>query len=66
MVRVPVLAVVGVLADGQKGLVELDLCDGESNEAGKGCLDGLVARGLKGSGTPPRQPGDVECQKFPF
>jgi transposase-like protein len=47
VVRVPVLAVVGVLADGQKVLVELDLCGGESYEAWKGCLDGLVARGLK-------------------
>ena len=47
VVSVPVLAVVGVLADGQKVLVELDLCGGESYEAWKGCLDGLVARGLK-------------------
>jgi len=47
VVRVPVLAVVGVLADGQKVLVELDLCGGESYEAWKGCLDGLVGRGLK-------------------
>src|SRR5713101_7630611 len=47
VVRVPVLAVVGVLANGQKVLVELDLCGGESYEAWKGCLDGLVARGLK-------------------
>jgi transposase-like protein len=47
VVRVPVLAVVGVLADGQKVLVKLDLCGGESYEAWKGCLDGLVARGLK-------------------
>jgi transposase-like protein len=47
VVRVPVLAVVGVLADGQKVLVELDLCGGESYEAWKGCLDGLGARGLK-------------------
>ena len=47
VVSVPVLAVVGVLADGQKVLVEVDLCGGESYEAWKGCLDGLVARGLK-------------------
>ena len=47
VVSVPVLAVVGVLADGQKVLLELDLCGGESYEAWKGCLDGLVARGLK-------------------
>jgi mutator family transposase len=44
VVRVPVWAVVGVLADGQKVLVELDLCGGESYEAWKGCLDGLDAR----------------------
>ncbi len=47
VVSVPVLAVVGVLADGQKVLVEVDLCGGESYEAWKGCLDGLVAGGLK-------------------
>jgi putative transposase len=47
VVSVPVLGVVGVLADGQKVLLELDLCGGESYEAWKGCLDGLVARGLK-------------------
>jgi putative transposase len=47
VVGVPVLAVVGVLADGQKVLVELDLCGGESYEAWKGCLDSLDARGLK-------------------
>jgi transposase-like protein len=46
VVRLPVLAVVGVRADGQKVLVELDLCGGESYAAWKGCLDGLVARGL--------------------
>ena len=47
VVSVPVLAVVGVLADGQTVLVEVDLGGGESYEAWKGCLDGLVARGLK-------------------
>jgi putative transposase len=47
VVRVPVLAVVGVLADGQKMLLKLDLCGGESYEAWKGYLDGLGARGLK-------------------
>ena len=36
VVSVPVLAVVGVRADGQKVLVELDLCGGESYEAWKG------------------------------
>ncbi len=44
---VPVLTVVAVLADGQKQLVTLDLCSGESYEAWKGCLDDLVARGLR-------------------
>jgi putative transposase len=44
---VPVLAVVAVLADGQKQLLTLDLCSGESFEAWKGCLDDVVARGLK-------------------
>jgi putative transposase len=44
---VPVLAAVAVLADGQKPVLTLDLCSGESYEAWKGCLDDLVARGLK-------------------
>jgi len=43
---VPVLGVVAILTDGQKRLVALDLCGGESFEAWKGCLDDLVARGL--------------------
>jgi transposase-like protein len=43
---VPVLGVVAILADGQKQLVALELCGGESFEAWKGCLDDLVARGL--------------------
>src|SRR5712691_4209443 len=47
VVSVPVLAVVGVLADGHKRLLTLELCGGESFEAWKGCLDALVARGLK-------------------
>ena len=48
VVSAPVLAVVGVLADGQKVLLTLELCSGgESYEAWKGCLDGLGARGLK-------------------
>lgn len=47
VVSVPVLAVVGVLADGQKRLLTLELCGGESFEAWKGCLDALGARGLK-------------------
>lgn len=46
VVRVPVLGVVGVLADGQKQLLTLELCGGESCETWKGCLDDLVSRGL--------------------
>src|SRR5262249_12905592 len=44
----PVLGVVGVLPDGRKQLVALDLCAGESFTAWKACLDDLVARGLRG------------------
>jgi transposase-like protein len=47
VVSVPVLGVVGVLADGGKQLLALELCGGESFEAWKGCLDDLAARGLR-------------------
>src|SRR5215471_14347730 len=47
VVSVPVLGVVGVLTDGQKNLLALELCHGESFAAWKGCLDDLVARGLR-------------------
>jgi putative transposase len=47
VVSVPVLGVVGVLADGGKQLLALELCGGESFEAWKGCRDDLVARGLR-------------------
>jgi putative transposase len=47
VVSVPVLGVVGVLADGGKQLLALELCGGESFAAWKGCLDDLVARGLR-------------------
>ena len=47
VVSVPVLGVVGVLPDGRKHLLALDLCAGESFAAWKGCLDDLVARGLR-------------------
>src|SRR5262245_8957312 len=48
VVSVPVLGVVGVLPDGHKHLVALELCGGgESFAAWKGCLDDLVARGLR-------------------
>lgn len=43
---VPVLGVVAIRADGQKQLVALDFCGGESFDAWKGCLDDLVTRGL--------------------
>jgi len=47
VVSVPVLGVVGVLPDGHKHLLALELCGGESFEAWKGCLDDLMARGLR-------------------
>jgi putative transposase len=47
VVSVPVLGVAGVLADGHKHLLALELCGGESFAAWKGCLDDLVARGLR-------------------
>jgi putative transposase len=47
VVSVPVLGVVGVRSDGSKQLLALELCGGESAAAWKGCLDDLVARGLR-------------------
>jgi putative transposase len=47
VVSVPVLGVVGVLPDGHKHLLALELCGGESFTAWKGCLDDLMARGLR-------------------
>lgn len=47
VVSVPVLGVVGVLPDGGKQLLALELCGGESFAAWKGCLDDLAARGLR-------------------
>ena len=47
VVSMPVLGVVGVLPDGRKELLALDLCAGESFAAWKGCLDDLAARGLR-------------------
>ena len=44
MVRLPVLAVMGVLANGQKVLVELDLCGGESHEALERAVDAPQSR----------------------
>ncbi len=46
VVSIPALGVVGVLSDGRKQLIALDLCSGESFAAWKGCLDDLAARGL--------------------
>jgi transposase-like protein len=47
VVGMPVLGVVGVLPDGRKHLLALELCGGESFAAWKGCLDDLAARGLQ-------------------
>jgi putative transposase len=47
VVSAPVMGVVGVLPDGHKHLLALELCGGESFTAWKGCLDDLVARGLR-------------------
>jgi transposase-like protein len=47
VVSVPVLGVVGVFLDGHKHLLALELCGSESFAAWKGCLDDLVARGLR-------------------
>ena len=41
------LGVLGVLPDRHKHLLALELCGGESFAAWKGCLDDLVARGLR-------------------
>jgi transposase-like protein len=46
VVSLPVLAVVAIRTDGQKQLVALECCGGESFEAWKGVVDDLVARGL--------------------
>ena len=47
VVSLPVLGVVGVLPDGHKQLLALEICGGESYAAWKGCLDDLVMRGLR-------------------
>jgi len=47
VVSAPVLGVVGVRSDGSKHLLALELCGGESAAAWEGCLDDLVARGLR-------------------
>jgi putative transposase len=47
VVSVPMLGVIGVFPDGHKHLLALELCGGESAAAWKGCLDDLLARGLR-------------------
>ncbi len=47
VVSVPVLGVIGVVPDGHKHLLALELCGGESFGSWKGCLDDLLARGLR-------------------
>ncbi|HEV2056740.1 MAG TPA: IS256 family transposase [Methylomirabilota bacterium] len=47
VVSASVLGVVGVLPDGHKHLLALELCGGESFTAWKRCFDDLVARGLR-------------------
>jgi putative transposase len=47
VVGAPILGVVAVLGDGRKHLLALELCGGESFAAWKGCLDNLLARGLR-------------------
>ncbi|HXU88111.1 MAG TPA: transposase [Methylomirabilota bacterium] len=47
VVSAPMLGVVGVLSDGRKHLLALEVCGGESFAAWKGCLDNLVVRGLR-------------------
>ena len=47
VVSAPMLGGVGVLSDGRKQLLALELCGGESFAAWKGCLDNLVVRGFR-------------------
>jgi hypothetical protein len=47
VVRLVVLAIVGVAPDGQKRLLALDLASSESQEAWQALLEGLVSRGLQ-------------------
>jgi transposase-like protein len=46
VVGVPVLVALGVLADGSKQLLAMELCASESREAWRGLLEQLAARGL--------------------
>ena len=47
VVGVPVLVALGVLVDGSKQLLAMELCASESHEAWRGLLASLVARGLQ-------------------
>ena len=47
VVSVPVLVALGVLADGTKQLIAMELCTSESREAWHGLLAQLTARGLR-------------------
>jgi transposase-like protein len=47
VVSAPVLVVLGVKADGQKVVLDLELLQSESSECWGGCVEGLVERGLK-------------------
>src|SRR5712692_8312824 len=47
VVSVPVLGMIGILSDGHKYLLALEPCGAESFATWKGCLDDLVARGLR-------------------
>lgn len=47
VVSVPVLVVLGVKADGQKEVLDLELLQSGSSECWSGFVEGLVERGLK-------------------
>ena len=47
VVSVPVLAALGIRADGTKVLLALELAGAEATEAWKGVLDSMVSRGLR-------------------
>jgi transposase-like protein len=47
VVSVPVLVALGVLADGSKQLLAMELCTSESREAWQGFVEALGARGLR-------------------
>ena len=47
VVSAPVLVALGVKADGQKGVLDLELLQSESSECWGGFVEGLIGRGLK-------------------